>query len=113
MEWNFLPTELQPGGTGVRAWRERWGFGVAISRLNRRPDPRFSQMAGKVLTVSEIEAFFPHLRGLTWEEIEGSDLSHGEWSAQEGDYRINFFGGTDSGAWHHETMAVWRELLAT
>lgn len=67
---------------------------------------------GQEIGVNEIAVFLPNWRVLSWTQQEDSDLSHGQWSAEDGDYRIRIYGDPGSSKWHSEVMGLWCRFTA-
>lgn len=84
---------------------------IIIRRLDGSLEPGFSRFDGQEIGAREIGMFLPNWQTLSWTQIDGSDLSSGEWHAKDGDYRINIYGDPGSSMWHVEVMALWRRFV--
>nr|MDP2191458.1 hypothetical protein [Rhodoferax sp.] len=84
---------------------------IVIRRLDGHKEPGFVRFDGREIVASEIGMFLPNLHDLSWTELEDSDLSHGQWYAQDGGFRINIYGEPGSSMWHFEVMALWRQFI--
>ena len=84
---------------------------IIIRRLDGSQEPGFSRFDGQAIGVHEIGMFVPNWQTLSWKQLEGSDLSSGEWHAEDGAFWINTYGNPGSSMWHSEVMELWRRFI--
>jgi hypothetical protein len=84
---------------------------MTIRRIDGAVDPKFKHLAEQAITVSEIEILLPDWRALIWSQIPDSDLSSGQWMAENGDWRINIYGEPGSSMWHAEVMDLYGRFM--
>ncbi len=58
-----------------------------------------------------VKRAIPNFSGLQWHKIEPSDLSHGEWTAEDGEFRVNIYGNPGGQAWHEQVLASYQDLV--
>jgi len=84
---------------------------IMLSRADDLREPRFATFDRVHIGSDEIATLLPNWRALLWTQQEDSDLSHGQWSAHEGDYSIWICGDPGGRAWHWEVMALWCRFM--
>jgi len=84
---------------------------MTLRHIDGMVDPKLMSLAGQAITRREIEFFLPHWRNLCWTQIPDSDLSRGQWMAQEGDWRLCIYGEPGSRLWHAEVMALYERFM--
>ncbi|MDO8767376.1 MAG: hypothetical protein Q7K57_01445 [Burkholderiaceae bacterium] len=84
---------------------------MTIRRVDGCQDPGFARFDGREIGVIEIGMFLPNWATLSWTQIKDSDLSHGQWSAHDCDYRINIYGDPGSSLWHGQVMALYCRFM--
>jgi hypothetical protein len=84
---------------------------ISLRRSDDRREPRFARFDGLHIDANEIATLLPNWRALSWTQQEDSDLSHGQWSAEEGDYLVFICGDPGGRAWHWEVMALWCRFM--
>lgn len=90
-------------------WQDRlW---IRIRRVDGCKEPGLASFDNQEIMGSDISRFLPNWPALPWTELEDSDLSHGQWYAYEGNYRINIYGEPGSSMWHFEVMDLWRRFM--
>lgn len=83
---------------------------MTIRRADGGKDAGFADFDGRKMVTDDIGDFLPNWRTLSWSKMQDSDLSHGQWAAHEGDYRINIYGEPGGAAWHGEVMDSYWQL---
>ncbi|MGH6637343.1 MAG: hypothetical protein ACREBY_01925 [Polaromonas sp.] len=100
------------GGTSLELRMPHVQLQLSVSRMDRAPPPEFERFANKRLRLSDIEGLIPALMTLHWHQLEGvSDLSVGEWVAENRGWRINLCADPGSSLDHREVMRRWMEWL--
>lgn len=84
---------------------------IIMQRADDRKEPRLARFNGQAIGAKEIAALLPRWRTLSWTREGDSDLSHGLWHANDGDYRISVCGDPGGRAWHWEVMALWCRFM--
>lgn len=86
-------------------------FWMTFRRMDDGHDHGFARFAGQEFGATEIGILLPNWRILTWTQIDGGDLSSGQWYARDGDYRINIYGNPGSSMGHGQVMGRWRRFM--
>lgn len=84
---------------------------ISLRRSDGRREPRFTHFDGQEIGTNEFATLLPNWRALSWTQQEDSDLSHGQWSAEDGDYLVFICGDPGGRAWHWEVMALWCRFM--
>lgn len=84
---------------------------IMLRRVDDSRVPLFARFDGQDTGTKEIATLLPNWRALSWTQQEDSDLSHGQWSAEEGDYLIFICGDPGGRAWHWEVLALWCRFM--
>lgn len=84
---------------------------MTIRRVDSCREPGLASFDGREIRANEIAAILPNWRVLLWTQREDSDLSHGQWFAVDGDYRIHIYGDPGSSKWHSEVMEIWHRFM--
>lgn len=99
---------LDGSGLEIQCPQRLW---MDIRRLDGRVEPGFARLDGREITARDIGLFLLDWRALAWTRMGNSDLSSGQWMAQDGDYRINIYGDPGSSLWHEEVMDLYRRFM--